>query len=264
MLWSSSSSRSSRRGERTDESHAKGPRRPQCLQYDVGPVSRAGDAQKKEDALMTEMFKHSYQLRLDLGIEVELPEDLTMEDVTRMSGWLRTLPFDLVEERMASEGPRDKRKRGEGKRLEIEDVAAELHAIANASPAVLMEAMKIESLGEILAQGATDIQDKWLRAVAFGSKLQDKLDAQEKISEGAKELLDQVVLESHVLLQKLIHTDECNLDGSGSCATHRWDGMDVRYALSSCPHPRGSEFLKELGKMVAEIESEKTSDDSGG
>lgn len=210
---------------------------------------------------MTEMFKHAYQLRLDLGIEVELPEDLTMNDVERMGGWLRTLPFDQRRTRGESDGPRDERKRGEGKRLEIEDVADELRLIANASPSVLMEAMKIESLGEILAEGATDIQDKWLRAVAFGSKLQDKLDAQEKISEGAKELLDQVVLESHGLLQELVYTDECKLDGAGSCESHKWNGDDG--TLSKCPHPRGSEFLQELGKMVTEIESEKASDDSG-
>lgn len=42
------------------------------------------------------MLTHKFRLRADLEISLELPADLSIKEVARVSEFLKTLPFDEV------------------------------------------------------------------------------------------------------------------------------------------------------------------------
>ncbi len=66
-------------------------------------------------------YQHKFRLRGNYEIELNLPEDLNMKDVHRLTQWLQTLPFDnrntrdVPEPRVrAEEGPTGSAAHGSG------------------------------------------------------------------------------------------------------------------------------------------------------
>lgn len=71
--------------------------------YDVKSLARiaTGEADEPEDISEDtpdddgeEMLEHSFNLRPDLTVMLKLPENFTTREAERLSGWIKSLPFD--------------------------------------------------------------------------------------------------------------------------------------------------------------------------
>ena len=52
---------------------------------------------EEEDDVPAGLVRHSYRLRQDLTLNLELPADLTAKEAIRLGEFIRTLPFDSAE-----------------------------------------------------------------------------------------------------------------------------------------------------------------------
>lgn len=56
------------------------------------PEGVAADAPEDDEG--EEMLEHSFNLRPDLTVALKLPENFTPREAERLSGWIKSLPFD--------------------------------------------------------------------------------------------------------------------------------------------------------------------------
>lgn len=60
----------------------------------TGERKTAAAEEAEEGDIDVEMFEHTYLLRTDLKIAIELPVDLTTTEAERLAGFVRTLPIE--------------------------------------------------------------------------------------------------------------------------------------------------------------------------
>jgi hypothetical protein len=79
---------------------------PSRFEFHVSSIALAKAASSRDDGEKTKkvaaMLTHRFRLRADLEISLELPTDLTDKEVTRISDFLKTLPFEHADLKQAA------------------------------------------------------------------------------------------------------------------------------------------------------------------